>query len=306
MKNKIIDFFKGFGIGISNLIPGFSGGTAAVILGVYDRFVTMFADLVSNFKETFKNCWALLLGMVIGAAVGIFGITKLIGIFPVQTAFFITGLVIASYPGVINAIKQSGKITVVSIICFIFFAALIVVLPFLNQNIDNEAFAWYVPLILLFLGALCAAAMVVPGLSGALILMIFGYFFYVMAHITNLVKGLITFTFDGYWISLISIFAFGVGIIIGLVLISKFLKKALAKWPTTVYMSILGILFASPFAIFWLIYNDADYLPKIQEAGVVSYIIAALLFLVGIFLVYVLPLILNKNKKEEDNEKIAN
>ena len=121
MKNKIIDFFKGFGIGISNLIPGFSGGTAAVILGVYDRFVTMFADLVSNFKETFKNCWALLLGMVIGAAVGIFGITKLIGIFPVQTAFFITGLVIASYPGVINAIKQSGKITVVSIICFIFF-----------------------------------------------------------------------------------------------------------------------------------------------------------------------------------------
>ena len=82
MKNKIIDFFKGFGVGISNLIPGFSGGTAAVILGVYDRFVTMFGDLFSNFKQTFKQCWAFLIGMVVGVIVGILAISELIGLFP--------------------------------------------------------------------------------------------------------------------------------------------------------------------------------------------------------------------------------
>ena len=176
----------------------------------------------------------------------------------------------------------------------------------MNKNIDNETFYWYVPLILFALGALCAAAMVVPGLSGALILMIFGYFFFVMAHIKNLIIELLKFSFNGYWISMLCIGAFGIGILIGLVAISKFLKKALEKWPVTVYMSIFGILVASPFAVFWLIYNNNDYVDKISSSGVFSYIIASLLFLVGIFLVYVLPLILNKNKKEEDNEKIAN
>ena len=306
MKNKIIDFFKGFGVGISNLIPGFSGGTAAVILGVYDRFVTMFGDLFSNFKQTFKQCWEFLIGMVIGVIVGILAISELIGLFPVQTAFFISGLVIASYPEVIKSIKESGKINIISIICFILFASIIVILPFLNKNVDNETFYWYVPLILFALGALCAAAMVVPGLSGALILMIFGYFFFVMAHIKSLIIELVKFTFNGYWISILCIGAFGFGIIIGLVAISKFLKKALEKWPVVVYMSIFGILVASPFAVFWLIYNNNDYVDKISSSGVVGYIIAAILFFVGIFLVYVLPLILSKNKKEEDNEKIAN
>ena len=302
MKNKIIDFFKGFGVGISNLIPGFSGGTAAVILGVYDRFVTMFGDLFSNFKQTFKQCWAFLIGMVIGVIVGILAISELIGLFPVQTAFFITGLVIASYPGVIKLIKESGKINIISIICFIIFASIIVILPFLNKNVDNETFYWYVPLILFALGALCAAAMVVPGLSGALILMIFGYFFFVMAHIKSLIIELVKFTFNGYWISLLCIGAFGIGIIIGLVAISKFLKKALEKWPVVVYMSILGILVASPFAVFWLIYTNEDYLDKISSTGALGYIIASIMFIVGIVLVYVIPTVLSKkNQKEEEN-----
>ena len=304
MKNKIIDFFKGFGVGISNLIPGFSGGTAAVILGVYDRFVTMFGDLFSNFKQTIRECWAFLIGMVIGVVVGILAISELIGLFPVQTAFFITGLVIASYPGVIKLIKESGKINIISIICFVIFASIIVILPFLNKNVDNETFYWYVPLILFALGALCAAAMVVPGLSGALILMIFGYFFFVMAHIKSLIIELVKFTFNGYWISLLCIGAFGIGIIIGLVAISKFLKKALEKWPVVVYMSILGILVASPFAVFWLIYTNEDYIDKISSAGVVGYIIASIMFIVGIVLVYVIPTVLSKkNQKEENIEK---
>ena len=302
MKNKIIDFFKGFGIGISNLIPGFSGGTAAVILGVYDRFVSMFDGLFSNTKATLKDCWALLLGLVIGAVVGIVGITRLIGIFPVQTAFFISGLVIASYPGVLILIHNAGKIKARDVIAFVLACALIVVLPFLNKNADKEEFNYFIPIILFFIGAICAAAMVVPGLSGALILMIFGYFMFMMNHINYLIECVFTFTFDGFWRSLIIVGAFGIGIVVGLVLISKFLKYALIAWPKTVYMAIFGILLASPFAIFWLIYNDADYIPRIQEAGVVSYIIAVVLFFVGIFLVYVLPKLLEKNNKTVEGE----
>ena len=305
MKNKIIDFFKGFGIGISNLIPGFSGGTAAVILCVYDRFVGMFDGIVTKPKETLKDCWALLVGLIIGVVVGIVGIVKLIAIFPVQTAFFISGLVIASYPSVIKSIRNGVKMRPVDIISFILAAIIIAVLPFLNQNIDNETFNIFIPFLLLFLGALCAAAMVVPGLSGALILMVFGYFIFVMNHINHLISCVTTFNFEGFGLSLLIVGSFFIGVVIGLVLISKFLKAALVKWPKTVYMAIFGILIASPFAIFWLIYHTDDYLPKISTSGVLSYIIASLMFFVGIFLVYFLPIIVTKkHTKDLEQENI--
>ena len=95
--------------------------------------------------------------------------------------------------------------------------------------------------------------------------------------------------------------SFGVGAVLGLVFISKFIKFSLRKWPSTVYMAIFGILVASPFAIFWAIYHEDDYLEKISNANAVSYITGALMFLVGVFLVLVLPYILNKKNKHEDN-----
>ena len=301
MKNKIIDFFKGFAIGVSNLIPGFSGGSAAVILNIYDRFVSMFDGLFSHFKQTIKDCWAILVGMVLGVIAGVVGINYIIGAFPVQTAFFISGLVIASYPSVISAIKRSGKVNIAGVVGFILFAAVIVILPLINNTADNEEFYFWVPIVLFFVGALCAAAMVVPGLSGALILMIFGYFFFIMRYIMNFFHGILTFNFEGFGKIILCLATFGVGIIIGLVVISKFLKKALVKWPSVVYMSIFGILIASPFAIFWLIYQNADYIQKIADANWLTYLLASIMFIFGIFLVFILPYLLNK--KKEGNEK---
>lgn len=312
MKNRIIDFLKGFAIGISNLIPGYSGGTTAVIVNVYDRFVAMFSDIFSHPLKTLKDCWALLLGMVIGVVVGILGIVKLIAFFPVQTAFFIVGLVIASYPGMLISIHKAGSFHIRDVVAFLVCLAMIVILPFLNRNIDNENFNIFVPFIMAFLGALCAAAMVIPGVSGALILLAFGYFVFLMNHLSNIITSITTFSFNGIGISLIVAISFTVGAVLGLVFISKFIKYSLMKWPKTVYMAIFGILVASPFAIFYAIYTEEDYLERIQNTNVFGYIIAIILFFVGTFLVIGVPFILKKNKekrelkqKEESLEKTS-
>ena len=303
MKNKLIDFLKGIAIGVSNLIPGYSGGTTAVIVNVYDRFVAMFSDIFTHPLKTLKDCWALLIGMIVGVLAGILGITKLIALFPVQTAFFITGLVIASYPGVLIRIHKAGKFHIRDLIAFVICLAFIVVLPFLSQNIDKNEFTIFVPFMMVFLGALCAAAMVIPGVSGALILMAFGYFVFVMNHLSNIITSLTTFTFDGFGISMIVAASFGVGVAIGLVLISKFIKFSLNKWPKTVYMAIFGILVASPFAIFWAIYHEEDYLDAIASTGPLGYVIASIMFIVGAFLVIGLPYIVNK-RKEKNNDNL--
>lgn len=299
MKNKIIDFLKGIAIGMSNLIPGYSGGTTAVLLNVYDRFVMMFSDIFTKPKETLKDCWALLVGMVIGVIVGIIGVVKLIALFPVQTAFFIVGLVVAGYPAMLITIHKSGNFHIRDIIAFVISLAFIVILPFLNQGIDKNEFAWFVPFMMAFLGALCAAAMVIPGVSGALILMAFGYFVFVLNKISDLFNCIIHFNFDGFLIPFIVVLSFGIGVIIGLVFISKFIKLSLKNWPKTVYMAIFGILVASPFAIFWAIYHEDDYLEKIANTHTLGYIMGVVMFFVGAFLVAGLPLLLKK--KNQDN-----
>ena len=301
MKNKIIDFLKGFAIGISNLIPGYSGGTTAVIVNVYDRFVAMFSDIFSHPLKTLKDCWALLIGMIIGVIVGIVGIVKLIAFFPVQTAFFIVGLVIASYPGMLASIHKAGRFHIRDVIAFLVCLGMIIALPLLNQGTNKEEFSIFVPFIMVFLGALCAAAMVIPGVSGALILLAFGYFVFVMNHLSNIITCITTFTFNGFGISMIVAASFGVGVVLGLVFISKFIKLSLMKWPKTVYMAIFGILLASPFAIIYSIYTEEDYLERIQNTNVLGYIIAVLLFFVGAFLVIGLPFILKKHQDKNKN-----
>ena len=153
------------------------------------------------------------------------------------------------------------------------------------------------------LGALCAAAMVIPGVSGALILLAFGYFVFVMNHLSNIITSITTFSFDGFGISMIVAASFGFGVILGLVFISKFIKYSLMKWPKTVFMAIFGILLASPFAIFYSFYTEEDYLEKIQNTHALGYIIAVLLFFVGAFLVIGLPFILKKKKSPQELEE---
>ena len=80
MKNSILDFLKGICIGIANIIPGFSGGTMAVILNIYERFINGISNLFSHPLKTLKDIWAILLGIVVGVVISIGAITKLLSL----------------------------------------------------------------------------------------------------------------------------------------------------------------------------------------------------------------------------------
>ena len=118
LKKHFVNMFKGTCIGIANVIPGFSGGTMAVLLKIYDLFVYAFANIFNDFKNVIKKCWSLFLGIGLGMLIALVTIVKLLEVIPFITIMFFVGLLIGSIPSIYKKSKQ-GKIKTVDIICFV-------------------------------------------------------------------------------------------------------------------------------------------------------------------------------------------
>ena len=98
--NKLFDILKGFVIGIANVIPGFSGGTMAVILKIYDRLIEGLSDVLKHPLKVIKDLWAIVLGLALGIVFAIFAVVTLLNKFPLPTTLFFVGLIIGSIPSI--------------------------------------------------------------------------------------------------------------------------------------------------------------------------------------------------------------
>ena len=247
----IFNILKGICIGIANVIPGFSGGTMAVMLKVYDLFVYAFANIFNDFKNVVKKCWSLFIGIGLGIFLALFTIVKLLEVIPFITIMFFVGLILGSIPQIFVKAKP-GKLKIADIISFVFAIAIIVVLPLINTtNSTDISFNYWILLLMVVLGIISASAMVIPGVSGSLVLMAFGYYTYVMTTLKDFFKNIFNFSMDNYWNMFLVILCFAIGCILGIVFISKLITKLLEKFPKTVYCCILGLLVASPFSIIY-------------------------------------------------------
>lgn len=293
----IIDFLKGICIGVANVIPGFSGGTMAVILNIYERVINGFSNFFKAPIKTLKDLWVIIIGLIVGIIIAILTITKLLSTFPIPTALFFVGLIIGSIPNLFQSYASYKKVQVIDIISFIIAMAIIVILPLLNSNNLEVSNVNVGIIILMFvLGAICAAAMILPGVSGSLVLMAFGYYLFLMDNIGILIESILRFNFDNFGNPFLIVLSFGIGAIIGIVFISKVLKYLFDKHPRTIYAIILGLLVASLFAIIYAVvkqYNDI-----IVHTSPLSYVIGVICLAVGAFIV-LLPSIIEKRKMNE-------
>lgn len=298
MKNKIIDLLKGILIGIAVIIPGFSGGAMAVILRTYERLIENVGTIFSDTKQVLKRMWAMFLGMIIGVVASIFLISSLLENFPVPTSLFFVGLVIGSVPNIFKNYQNSGKSKPIDLVVLLISMAIIVIIPLSgNKQIDLTNIDIWSILLMFGLGVISSSAMLVPGGSGSLILMAFGYYSYMMKTIGDFIKKVVAFEFNGLGGSFFIILSFGIGVIIGVVLVSRLLTYLLKTKPRLVYISMFGLLVASPFTIIYTVikeYNDI-----IINSKPISYVIGVLCLLIGAF-ISVLP---SLKRKEDVNEK---
>lgn len=258
VKTHFLNMLKGIGIGIANVIPGFSGGTMAVMLKIYDLFVYSFANIFNDFKNVVKKCWSLFVGILIGILFAMVVIVKLLEVIPFITIMFFVGLIFGSMPSIYEKVKKQ-KINIADIIGFIVAIGVIVALPLIPKT---EAAAQYnigVYIIMFAMGIVCSSAMVIPGVSGSLVLMAFGYYAFFMSTMKEYLVNIFNFSLTNYWGMFITLVCFAIGCVFGLVFISKLITKLTEKYPKTVYYTILGLLVASPFSIIYATLTDASY-----------------------------------------------
>ena len=239
-------------IGLANVIPGVSGGTLMITLGVYEQIIETISHFFSNFKKNLKFIIPLGIG-VIGA---LLLFSKIIGIslekFPFATTCVFLGLIIGGIPLIIKNMNKNKDAKKVSnyIITFISFAFIILFAMLKSGNDVNFNNLGILEMLLLFIvGIISSATMVIPGISGSFVLMLLGYYKPIIDTIRSLTD------FSKIFHNLLVLGSFGIGVLIGIVLISKLIELLLKKHETKTYFAVFGFVIASIIAIIKPLFN---------------------------------------------------
>ena len=242
--NSIILVIKGFIMGIANIIPGVSGGTLALTLGIYEDFINAISHFFSDFKKNVK----FLIPVVIGMGLSIVTMSNVISYglenYPIPTALFFMGLVVGGIPMLVGKVKDKKEKKDISsyIIAFLTFG-LVMVLAFSDEifgsglgevTLANVDFMGYI--VLFLVGIVAAATMVIPGVSGSLVLMLLGYY----KPVVDTIKELTHFKNIGH--NFVICVAFGLGVVIGIVVIAKIIEWLLKKYETKTYFGVIGFI----------------------------------------------------------------
>ena len=246
----IILTVKGFIMGIANIIPGVSGGTIALILGIYEELVNRVSHLFDNLIDNIK--YILPIGIGIGLSLLIMSgvINYSYENFPLPTMMFFVGLVVGGIPmlyGNIKGKKESKQKS--NYLIFLITFALVLFMSLSNVifnttsvvDLNNMGLGGY--LVLFLVGIVAAGTMVIPGISGSLVLMLLGYYYPIISKINELKS----FTNLGSNILILGVF--GLGVLAGIVIIAKVLELLFKKYTVKTYFGVLGFVIASIFAI---------------------------------------------------------
>ena len=246
----LINGFRGFCMALADSVPGVSGGTIAFILGFYDKFVTSLNNIIFGNKKEKKEALFFLIKLGIGWIIGMLIATLILTslfethIYAVSSLFL--GFIIFSIPLIIKEEKSCLKGKYKNIIFLILGVIIVSLITYFNPvsgssgiNISTLNFGLA---IYIFISAMIAiSAMVLPGISGSTLLLIFGLYMPIM----NAIKNFIHLDFSYFKVLII----FGLGVLTGIILVIKLIKIALEKYRSqTVYM-IIGLMIGSLYAI---------------------------------------------------------
>lgn len=242
---------KGMVMGIANIIPGVSRGTMAVSMGIYDRFIHCLTHLFKEFKESMKFLIPLFIGIGI-ALVGLsFIIEPAFEHFPLQTSCLFIGLIVGGLPAICKKVKGKG-VKVSYIIPFLIFFAIVVGMAVLGEHEGNAAdlsFGLWSVIKLFLVGIIASATMVIPGVSGSMMLLLLGYYNPIISSIKNFVTALVSFDVQGILQGCGVLVPAGLGIVVGIFAIAKLIEVIFEKFPTQAYWAIIGLIVASPIAV---------------------------------------------------------
>ena len=291
-------YFKGMAMGVADAFPGISGGTMALILGIYKELISSISVINFSLFKTLKNegfneFWRKLNGTfllilfsgIISSLVVFMNIASfLIDNFPILIWSFFLGLVSASIYIILKPTDlfnfnktQNILINWFLLLSSLYISYLLTSLPEINNLNENLIFIF-------FAGLIASCAMILPGVSGSYILVILGLY-------KTMSKALINLELD-------KIVIFGFGVILGLTSFSKLVKWGFDKFPNKILIAMTGLIIGSIHKLWPWKSNEINILPT--NYSEYSYLIESIvLFIIGFLLIF----LLEKTNKNQNIEK---
>ncbi|HEI7088244.1 TPA: DUF368 domain-containing protein [Staphylococcus aureus] len=244
---KWINIIKGFAMGTSDLVPGVSGGTIALLLGIYNQFI---ASISGIFSRRFWPSFTFLIPIIIGMLLAMGSLSNLFNYLLSQhhipTMFFFGGLIIGIVPYLLKISNYKTSFTTKHYMMVIAGIAILIVITLMNNSDKHagETLTLSTGLIIkYFIAGMCASsAMLLPGISGSFMLLVFGVYGTVMLAISEVVK----LNFAGLPILL----AVGFGVLAGFIISSKIIQYFLTHHKLMTFALIIGFVVGSLFAVF--------------------------------------------------------
>lgn len=247
-------YICGLLMALADSVPGVSGGTIAYLLGCYEDFINSLNAFITrkgdklerkeNIKKAVRFLAKLGVAWGVGFVAAVLVLTSVFESHIYQVSSLFLGFIVFSIPLIAYEEREYLK-KFQNIIFFLIGAGLVVALTLANPS-EGGALAggslsigqlFYV----MFCGMIAISAMVLPGISGSTMLLIFGIYMPVM----TAVKDLLHFDFSGLPI----VMATGIGILLGIVIIIKLVKMALDKFHSQTVYFIIGLMIGSLFSI---------------------------------------------------------
>lgn len=229
------NIFKGFFIGVANAIPGVSGGTIAFLLGIYEQFIDALSNITDIRSNKFKERLVFLFQLGLGIVLGLFVLFKVLSYFFEENGevlrFFFMGLIIFSIPSLFKI--KLKKVNKKDIWFMLLGLGIMWIIGLQNENLNSQPDLNNLSYVfkLFIISLISAGAMILPGLSGSFLLLVFGEYENISNYVTN-------FNF-------FAIFVVGFGVISGILILSKVMDKLFKKYREETISTVLGIIIGS-------------------------------------------------------------
>ena len=248
----IKEILQGVVIGIANIIPGVSGGTMMVSMGIYDRLIWSINHLFSDWKKALRFLVPIFIG--VGLAIVLLArlFEYLLQNYPVPTNLGFCGLIVGCLPFIFQKVQHKGFTKAMGIAFALMFIIVVgmALMDGHTGSAEADVHFTFLNMILLFLvGVITAATMVVPGVSGSMMLMLLGYYEPILHLVNQTVSSLVHFDMGTFFGCVASLIPLGIGFVVGVFGIARLIEYVMKRWETETYWAIIGLITASPVAI---------------------------------------------------------
>ena len=247
VKEYLVNFFNGFMMALADSVPGVSGGTIAFLLGFYDNFINALDSLLHKEKRMngIKYLFKLGIGWIVGMGLSVLILTSVFESHIYKVSSLFIGFILISIPIIIKEEKDTLKRNYLNILFLILGIVIVFLITYFNStklaDMSLTKLTLSHSIYIFIVGMIAISAMILPGISGSTLLLIFGLYLPIITGI----KDLMHFNFSSFW----GLFIFGLGVITGILSIIKLLKKALDNYRCATVYLIIGLMIGSIYSI---------------------------------------------------------